>query len=332
MNRTILRAGVAMLSLAGLGPLCGCQMRGPIGSPEKFVKPVVAVESFENRAPFPLKWNLGDGMAEQLLASLVRSGRVTVVSRSALPAVFQELDMQNDPRFREEGRATPGRLKNAQYLVRGTVIDFSHVAGGGLHFFRGLSHGSTSAQVAVVTLALSVVDIESREVVTRTFSGRAWASEVSLQAAYKDTAFGGSAFYKTPLGKATDAAIWDAVHWVVKEIAAERWAPRIARIAEGRVYLNGGKDRLIRAGDEIEVVEPGEAVLDPVTGDELGREPDHIVGYLRVTDVYERYAIAEVVKGMEFRVGQMCRRVVPQSPEKITPKLGPWPTLPGGGR
>jgi len=315
MNRTVFHAVVLLLSLATLGLFSGCRTRGPIGTPERYVKPVVAVESFENRAPFPLKWNLGDGMAEQLLASLARSGRVTIVSRSALPAVFQELNMQNDPRFRSEGRATPGRLKNAQYLVRGTITDFTHTAGGGLHFFRGLSHGRTSAQVAVVTLALSLVDIESREVVTRTFSGRAWASDVSLQVAYKDTAFGGGAFFRTPLGKATDEAIWDAVHWVVKEIAAERWEPRIARIAEGRIYLNGGKDRRLRAEDELEVVELGEAIVDPVTGDELGREPDRIVGRLRVAEVYERYAIADVVSGIEFRVGQLCRRV-PTKPSR----------------
>jgi len=312
MNRMDFHIGVAALFLTALALFSGFQMRGPIGAPEKFVKPVVAVESFENRAPFPLKWNLGEGMAEQLLASLARSARVTIVSRSALPAVFQELNMQNDPRFRPEGRATPGRLKNAQYLVRGTVTDFTHVAGGGLHFFRGLSHGRTSAQVAIVTLAVSVVNIESREVVTRTFSGRAWASDLSLQVAYKDTAFGGGAFYRTPLGKATDEAIWDAVHWVVKEIAGERWTPRIARIADGRIYLNGGKDRHVRAGDEMEVIEQGEAILDPVTGDELGREPDHVVGRLRVSEVYERYTIADVVSGMEFRVGQMCRRISPK--------------------
>ena len=159
MNRTSTHATVAFLLLVAFGLFSGCRMRGPIGAPERYVKPVVAVESFDNRAPFPLKWNLGDGMADQLLGSLARSGRVTIVSRSALPAVFQELNMQNDPRFRSEGRATPGRLKNAQYLVRGTITDFTHTAGGGLHFLRGLSHGRTSAQVAVVTLALILLFI-----------------------------------------------------------------------------------------------------------------------------------------------------------------------------
>jgi len=308
---------IALFALALAFFCAGCRTYGTIGRPRKFVRPVVAVESFQNRAPFPLRWELGNGMAEMLIAALVKSGRVTVVSRSALPSLFQELEMQRDPRFRPQGKVQRGRLKNAQYLVRGTVVDFTHAAGGGLHFFRGLARGHLRGYVALVTITVSVIDIESSEVSSETFGGKAWAASAGLQGTYKSVALGGNAFYKTPLGKATRAAIWDAVHWAVGRIGSREWMPRIARIADDRMYLSGGKDRGMRVGEELEVREPGEAILDPATGDEIGRGPDRILGRLRVIEVQDKLSIAEVVSGSAFHVGQACRRVkTPNAPNR----------------
>jgi curli biogenesis system outer membrane secretion channel CsgG len=298
---------LGLLLTAGLA--WSCRSAGPIGDPERFVRPVVAVESFENRAPFPLRWDLGEGMAEQLTASLVRSGRFEVVSRASLDSVLDELELQHDPRFRPEGRLAPGRLKNARYLVRGAVVDFGHVAGGGLHFMRGLVHGRTKGYVAEVSITLTVVDIETREERSASFEGQAWAGEAGVDAVYGKVAFGGSAFYRTPLGHATEEAIWKALHWLVEQVASETWQPLIARVEEDRVYLNGGLDRGVVVGEELEVLAPGEAIIDPATGDILGHTAERLVGRLRVVMVEDRFAVAEVVEGDSLEVGQSCRRL-----------------------
>lgn len=304
-RRTAAAAAVLLLAV-----LPGCSSStGPIGKPAKFVRPAVAVEPFENRAPFPLKWDLGDGMAEVLTASLVSSGRFDVVSRASLDSVMSELDLQRDPRFREQGRVAQGRLKNAHYLVRGTVVDFSHVAGGGLHFMRGLVHGRVRGYVALVSITLEVIDVETRAVLSNTFEGQAWASEASVDAVYHDIAFGGEAFYRTPLGHATRDAIWQALHWLVDQVASAEWHPLIARIEGSGIYLNGGSDRGVRVGELLEVREAGEPIVDPASGDILGQVGERTVGRLRVVNVAERFAIAEVVSGEGFRVGQSCTRL-----------------------
>lgn len=288
-----------------------CSSAGPIGEPARYVRPVVAVESFENRAPFPLRWDLGDGMADILTASLTKADRFDVVSRAELGAIFDELDLQQDPRFREEGRVAQGRLKNARYLVRGTVVDFTHTSGGGLHFMRGLMRGRTKGYVALVTLTLAVIDLETREVLSGSFEGRAWAAEASLEATYRDISFGGKAFYRTPLGHATEEAIWKALHWMVEQVAAKEWHPLIAKVEESQVFLNGGSDRGMIVGEELEVREPGEPIIDPATGDILGHADERVVGRLRVTDVKERFAVAEIIDGSDYRIGQSCRRLSP---------------------
>lgn len=285
-----------------------CGSTGPIGEPAKFIRPTVAVESFENRAPFPLRGELGDGMADVLTAGLVKSGRFKVVSRAELGAVLDELALQHDPRFREQGRVTPGRLQNARYLVRGSVVDFTHTSGGGLHFMRGLVRGRAKGYVALVTITLAVIDIETREVLSSTFSGRAWAAEASLEATYRDISFGGKAFYRTPLGHATEEAIWKALQWLVEQVADSEWYPLIAKIEDRTVYLNGGHDRGLTVGEELQVREPGEAIIDPATGDILGHGRERELGRLRVLEVADRFAIAEILSGTELRVGLSCRR------------------------
>jgi curli biogenesis system outer membrane secretion channel CsgG len=294
--------------------LVACRSTGPIGEPARFVRPVIAVESFENRAPFPLRWDLGDGMADILTASLTRADRFEVVSRAELGAIFDELDLQQDPRFREQGRVAQGRLKNARYLVRGTVVDFTHTSGGGLHFMRGLMRGRSKGYVALVTITLAVIDLETRQVLSGSFEGRAWAAEASLEATYRDISFGGKAFYRTPLGHATEEAVWKALHWMVEQVAASEWHPLIARIEESQVYLNGGSDRGLTAGEELEVREPGEPIIDPATGDILGHADERVVGRLRITEVKDRFSIAEVIDGSDLRIGQSCRRLSPPTP------------------
>lgn len=278
--------------------------------------PVVAVESFENRAPFPLRWDLGEGMAEQLTAALVRSGRFEVVSRASLGSVLDELELQRDPRFRSQGRLEPGRLKNARYLVRGTVVDFGHTAGGGLHFMRGLVRGRTKGYVAEVTITLGVIDIETREERSASFEGQAWAGEAGVEAVYGKVAFGGSAFYRTPLGHATEEAIWKALHWLVEQVASDSWQPLIARVESDRVYLNGGLDRGLQVGEELEVFAPGEAIIDPASGDILGHTEERRLGRLRVLSVEDRFAVAEIVDGEAFAVGQSCRRLAAPDGER----------------
>ncbi len=303
---------ISVLRFALVLPLLfalACASSGPIGKPERFVQPTVAVESFENLAPFPLRWQLGEGMSEQLVASLVESERVGVVTRVSLGAVLDEIELQKDPRFRNQGRVEDGRLKNGRYLIRGKVIDFTHTSGGGLHFVRGLTRGRAKGYVALVTIALSVIDVETREVETSTFEGRAWAGELSLQTVYGGVAFGGKVFHKTPLGEATGTAIRRAVRWVVGRIADRPWQPLIARIDGETLYLSGGVDRGLEIGDQFEVREPGDAIVDPATGDVIGHTDPRLVGRLRIVEVRDRFAIAAVVDGDSFAIGQACTAI-----------------------
>jgi curli biogenesis system outer membrane secretion channel CsgG len=299
-------SALAMATAAALIGGCG----GAVADAGNFEKPTIAVMKFENRAPFPLGWKIGDGTADILVDRLVATGRYQVVERPELAAVQRELNLQNSGATRVQGRSEKGRLKNAQYLIKGTVTDFGHVStsrgffgGGGWDIFGGGNR-------AIMCMTMYVVDVESGQIIcSESIEESVRARDVSVEATYKGVAFGGSSFYRTPLGEATTKVIERAVRRITEVIAAQPWEPRVAMVEPGgTLIINGGVDRGLCVGQEYDVVDAGQPVIDPKTGDLLGYRSAATIGRIRITGVQERYSTAAPALGdsRQFQVGQRC--------------------------
>ena len=274
--------------------------------PRNAVPQVLAVSSFDNRSGFSGEWNLGSDMADLLVSELVSCRNFVVVERKHLDEVVGELERQRKTHFRPEGRVDMGRLKNARYLVRGVISDFSQVGGGSLSItIRSFLFGG-KGYTARVALTLTIVDVESGEIVESIqCEGTARARQAYVKADYDNIAFGGDRFFRTPLGIATSNAIRRGVRGIVKKVPHVFWEPMIAAVSQkGIIILNGGSDRGLREGVVYDVRGEGQAVTDPTTGDLLSVIPGTVVGAIRVTQVGAKIAYAEVVKGTGFERGQ----------------------------
>ena len=211
---------------------------------------------------------------------------------------------------RAEDKAARGRIKNIQYLIKGVITDFSQVGGAKAHAEGsklGVAGGSSSALVSII---IYVVDVESGEIITsEAIEESVHSSSVGVEAMYKDVSFGGSAFYRTPLGKAMNRVVERAVAKVTDSIANRRWSPRVAEVhADGTVLVTGGADRGMSRDQMFEVVEEGPPVLDPETGDVLGNRPARVVANIRITEVSDRYSEgAAQGDHAGLKVGQLCR-------------------------
>ena len=298
-------------ALMALWVCAGCA--GGLGgrNPEDYVKPTIAVMKFENRAGFALNWSLGDGMQEILVDRLLATGRFHVVERQDLGAVLQELQFQQNGVTRPQGKVATGRIRNCQYLIKGAVTDFGHIStnSGGVSGLSWDIFGGSNR--AVMGIVLYVIDVESGEIIaSENIEESVSAKDLSVKAAYTGLSFGGSAFYQTPLGRATRKVVERAVKRITAAIAAQPWQPQIALVQEdGSVVINGGRDRGVRSGAEFEVVDAGRPILDPATGDAIGQSAGRSIGRVIVHEVRERYSTATVVIGRaaDFRPGQPCR-------------------------
>jgi len=311
---------ICFLSLFAVLFISGCAMPfvgGVKPLPKGAVAPRVAVVSFKDRSSFNGNWDLGPGLADLLVSELVASQNFVVLERGNLAAVVDEIVQQKNRLFRKEGKVSEGRLENAKYLIRGVVTDFSQTSGGSFWMsFRKVFIGS-GGYTARVGLALTIVDIESGRIVNSVqCSGEAKAGEVYGKGAYEGVRLGGSKFFKTPLGTATAEAMRAGLKGIIKEIPVHYWKPMIADINTYQIILNGGKDRGFKVDQYYRVRRKGIAVTDPGTGDVLDVLPGSVVGVIRVIEVRERVAGAEVVSGHSFARGQIMERV---HPPKVRP-------------
>lgn len=284
--------------------------------PEDALAPVVAVTSFENRSGFSGQWQLGNGMADLLVSELVQSRNFVVLERQHFDGIVAEINKQQSHLFRPEGKPPVGRMKNAQFLIRGVINDFSQSGGGGLSMtlrwlvFLGRSH---SARVA---LTLTLVDIETGQIIGSVQSAAlVRTSQAYTEATYKGITFGGEMFFQTPLGKATQCAIHGGVRELIENMPHNRWKPMIAAVREESIVLNGGRDRGFQEGQLYEVRKPAEPVTDPATGDVLSILPGASVGVVRVSRAEDKIAFATAVgRPSSFERGQWLTPAN-QSPE-----------------
>jgi len=273
----------------------------------KYEKPRVAILDFENKVSLSNQWKLSEGMRDMLVDALVKTNRYTVLTRKDLGAVLSELDIQRESYFRQEGKLQQGKLKNVQYLIKGAVTDFSHVAGGALRVAGSALGLGVSAQVAVVSVTLYVIDVESGEIIaSKTMEGTASAGNADFGTTYRNVVIGGKFFFRTPLGKATQDVMEQCLKHIAQVIAMERWYPSVVKVDGSRLIISGGEDRHVSPGSLWSAYEKGEPLVDPKTGDVLGQEPGKFSGRIRVTEVHDKFSKAEIIEGV-FSEGQDLR-------------------------
>ena len=280
----------------------------------KYIKPTIAVVDFENRAPVHTKWQLGDGMADQLIGRLIQTRRYVVLERQkTLQAVLSELKRSKDKRFRQEGKPQMGQLKHVRYLIKGTITDFGHVetVEGFWRLFDWGLLGTSSHSIVAATIY--VIDVESGQVIACSNVEAKIRDKKDKEKVNVDgMAFGSYTFYQTSLGRATSKMLDRAVRRIAKTIAERPFQPKIASINNEQIIISGGKNRRIEPGDEYIVRPMAQSVIDPDSGDLLGHITGEKIGRVKVMQTTEKFSIASIVEGDQFAPGQTLFKADPE--------------------
>ncbi len=296
--------------LALLGALWGCASplyQRDAGRPQRTVaepvlRPVVAVTDFDNRANFSGQWNLGGGMAEMMIERLMNADEVTVLERKHMDGVVSEIVRQGRNLFRREGRVERGRLMNARYLIRGVVTDFTVTGDASGWFGAAGARARARRSRARVGLYVTVSDVETGEIISAVRTeGSASHGGFGGEVNYRQVPFGGDAFFRTPLGRATQTAMDRAVRQVLRDIPRERWEPRVAEGGHDMVVVNGGENVGLRVGQRFVVREEGRRITDPITGDVIERMPGRVIGHVKIRAVHPVSAHAVLLEGKASR-------------------------------
>jgi curli biogenesis system outer membrane secretion channel CsgG len=143
------------------------------------------------------QYDIGKGMADQVVDALVNDGTFRVIERKKLDTVLAEQDFAHSNRA-EPGAATLakiGKIKGVKYIIAGSITKFStEKRGGGLRV-KGIGVGAAKGK-AQVNLTARVIDVTSGEIVA------------SVKGEGISNKGGGFSFAKGGFGVGTDSEEW----------------------------------------------------------------------------------------------------------------------------
>ncbi len=231
--------------------------------------------------------NVGGAIAAMLTTALQESGQVLVLERDALAGVVTEQELARSGVSSGNAAPQPGRVLPAQYIVTGSVTEFTAAsAGSGGGFSIG---GSTALNLGgskgVVGLDLRIVDTRTSEVISAfKVRHKLTATNVGLSTHWSGVPIATNGFFNTPLGEATRAALNDAVNKILTTLGAVPWRGQVVEVEGTQVYINAGSQAGINAGDRLTIQRAGKTFTDPSTGQVLSQRYDDL-GSLTITNV-----------------------------------------------
>ena len=247
-------------------------------------------------------------MADQLTDALVQSGQFIVLERVELGSVLNEQDMAASGRFQQSQSARMGKLTSAQVLVQGVVTEMeTHAKKGGSGIsFSGIRFGRDTQEVHI-GLIIRLIDTTTGEVIdSQRVEGMATQTGTNVGLSASGLNLGNSSETATPMGKAIQIAIDDAVEYVAGRLRNVAFQGRVIKADGDVVYISAGDKNAVVDGDVFLVYSVGEELVDPVTGELLGND-EELIGRATVFDVKEKYSKARVSGNVEAKVGDTVR-------------------------
>lgn len=255
------------------------------------------------------EWQAGGGLAAMLETELAETDQFRIASRSHLDAALYEQQLSNSGLTARQ-TATPGQLLGAQYLVRGTVTDFTlSEKGGGISVggsIGGVLGGiSPQSRTGRISIDFQVMDSTTGEIVDSfSVTRKVKSKSIAVSASKSGFNVGGNTFKNTPLGKAAREAIAEASDRISAGLQNRSWSAHVAQVNVNSLYVNVGADAGLQPGDTLKISRVVEQINDPITGALLGREVAQI-GSATVISVSEQYARASFSSMMAPEAGDI---------------------------
>ncbi len=260
-------------------------------------------------------WNIGGGLAAQLITELVNTNQVIVVERAILSKIMMEQELGQSDLLAPFTTVQSGGLLGVDYLIVGEVTEFEdRQSGAGIagSVLKGIAgKGSTQLSAAHVAIDMRIVDTRTGEIIeSHRAEGRAWERSFGAKFDYAFIEFGGDLFYKTPLGKATRRTIVNALDFVLSAIHEEvkdfNFLGRIIDIDQNNVYVDAGQRAKLQPGDRLAISSITRLLTDPDTNAYLGME-EVALGDAVVERVETKYARARLVSNRPVQIGSIVR-------------------------
>jgi curli biogenesis system outer membrane secretion channel CsgG len=251
-------------------------------------------------------WELGKGVSDELVTTLLETGKFRLIEREQLDKVLAEQDFGTSGRVDSKTAAEIGRILGVRYLVMGRITEFTFKSSGGgaISFLKGGGLGIKTTTSRVV-LDARMVDTQTAEILTGV-KGKGEKKQTNLGIIYdwNAMAFGSDEFRKTDIG----IALRDAVSKVAEGLAEKAYGHEepvemsglVAYVLGEKIYINLGYSDGIKPGMTFVVYHIIDLVKDPLTG-EIIDEISEPVAEIAVTEIKEKASTCIITTRLSTR-------------------------------
>ena len=274
--------------------------------------------------------DVGRGISDLLVKHLVKDGTYSVIERRALEKILAEQNFSNSDRANPASAAQIGKMLGVDAIIVGSITQFGNedknvkVGGGGGGFGKlGFGGFGKKDSKAIVAIDARMIDVDTGEILgvadDKGESKRGGVSLLGGGGSWRGFGAGGvdfssSNFQETIIGEAVALAVTDLSTDVISthdklKIRTVKVEALIAYVDKESVVLNVGSKAGIKVGDKLAVERVKQEIKDPATGKVLRRMADKI-GEVEVTEADDGSAVAKIVSGAGFKIGDVAKTVV----------------------
>lgn len=289
MKRWVSLAAIVMLTVVAL----------PAAAADGGLRYTITVTQFENQAGWRGQWDIGYAWGTTLTDILHQSGKFIVLGESDMRVeALREQDFAASGRTAQGGKApVQGQMTPAQLLVKGAITHVQHTTtgGGGGVRVKGFRIGGKK-DASEINATIYVVDSTTGQILaSKSVVGTSKRRGGTF--GYSEADFGGdlAGFKNDNLGKAVEAAVSEAVDFLIAELPGIPWTGSVALVKDGKIFVNRGSREGVGSG-QVFVVGEVDVIRDPDTGEVLDESMNELAR-LRVDEVREKLSICSVTSG-----------------------------------
>lgn len=272
----------------------------------------IAVLTFDDKTDGSGRWwhykHVGDGVTDMIVTELVKDGQYKVIERTQINKLIQEQQLQNSGFVSEQSAVELGKLLGVELAIFGAVSEFGYSKGKQKVGLTKLKLG-VGKNKAVVAIDLRIINVETGEILSAD-NVREEKSSTSVGVNTRKVNYSNQKqFDESIVGKAARAAVERIIKVIDNSAAQVKWAAKVITLQGGKVYINSGSLDGVAVGETFSVFRPGQKLIDPDTGLELG-SIDEKIGQIKVVDNSVgngKASICEIVTGDMFVKGDVVK-------------------------
>jgi curli biogenesis system outer membrane secretion channel CsgG len=254
------------------------------------------------------------GIQEMLTVALYETRRFDVIEQKRVQDVVAQQKRKDVVEPSPTSIINIGKVLGAQYLVYGTVNEWSPERGSISGAMKMLGGGKQEAEVAI-TFALT--DVGTGQILFTTLE-RAKMGEWSLSLAGPKGS--GGTTQKAPINYAIRACANKAAFKIATFLRDRKWKGSVVDVKKSEIYINAGSQQGMAPQMKLSLQAVRGIVKDRESGTVLGEDLRGI-GTLEVTSVQNGFSIARVVEGCKgLKVGDRVELATPPVLPPVIPE------------